>query len=47
MVAAVARNRTEFVGSTNELVIGTGVIVAGVGLYFVGRFFRDRKSGGD
>jgi amino acid transporter len=47
MVAAVARNRTEFVGSTNELVIGTGVIVAGVGLYFVGRFFRDRKTEGD
>ncbi len=35
MIAALARNRTELVGSTNELVIGIGVIVAGVVLYFL------------
>ena len=35
MIAAVARNRTELVGSTNELVIGIAVIAAGVALYFL------------
>jgi amino acid transporter len=44
MIAAVARNRTELVGSTNELVIGTGVIAAGVALYFVGSAIRRRKE---
>jgi amino acid transporter len=43
MIAAVARNRTELVGSTNELVIGTVVIAAGVVLYFVGSAIRRRK----
>jgi hypothetical protein len=37
MVAAFARNRAEIVGSTNELVIGFGVITAGVALYFLGK----------
>jgi amino acid transporter len=37
MIAAVARNRTEFVGSTNELMIGVGVIAAGAILYFLSR----------
>jgi amino acid transporter len=44
MIAAVARNRTELVGSTNELVIGTAVIAAGVALYFVGSAIRRRKE---
>jgi amino acid transporter len=35
VVAAFARNRAEIVGSTNEMVIGFGVIVAGVVLYFL------------
>lgn len=39
MIAAVARNRTEFIGSTNELVIGVAVIAAGVALYFFSRMF--------
>jgi amino acid transporter len=37
MVAAFARNRAEIVGSTNELVIGFGVIAAGVALYFLSK----------
>jgi amino acid transporter len=37
MVAAFARHRAEIVGSTNELVIGFGVITAGVALYFLGK----------
>jgi amino acid transporter len=43
MIAAIARNRTEFVGSTSELAIGIAVIVAGVGLYFLSRWFRRAK----
>jgi amino acid transporter len=43
MIAALARNRTELVGSTNELVIGIGVIAAGVGLYFLSRIFARSK----
>jgi len=41
MIAAVARNRTELVGSTNELVIGVVVIAAGVALYFLSRMFKN------
>jgi amino acid transporter len=37
MVAALARNRTELVGSTNELAIGGAIIAAGVVLYFISR----------
>ncbi|HEV7968674.1 MAG TPA: APC family permease [Candidatus Acidoferrales bacterium] len=44
MIAALARNRTELVGSTNELVIGTAVIAAGVGLYFLSRFFNTKNK---
>ena len=43
MIAAFARNRTEHVGSTNELVIGFAVIAAGVGLYFLSRTFGSKK----
>jgi amino acid transporter len=43
MIAALARNRMELVGSTNELVIGIGVIVAGVALYFLSRIFTSKK----
>ena len=45
MIAAVVRNRTELVGSTNELVIGIAVIAAGVALYFVSEG-DSRKKGG-
>src|SRR6266852_8910439 len=44
MIAALARNRTELVGSTNELAIGIAVIAAGVALYFLSRFFSNKKS---
>ena len=43
MIAAVARNRTELVGSTNELVIGVAVIVTGIALYFVSNALRRVK----
>jgi amino acid transporter len=44
MIAAVARNKTELVGSTNELVIGVAVIVTGVALYFLSNAIRKKKS---
>jgi amino acid transporter len=43
MIAALARNRAELVGSTNELVIGIAVIAAGVALYFFSRIFVKKK----
>ncbi len=44
MIAAFARNRTELVGSTNELVIGIAVIAAGVGLYFLSNAIPRKKE---
>ncbi|HXR09672.1 MAG TPA: APC family permease, partial [Candidatus Acidoferrales bacterium] len=44
MIAAFTRNRTELVGSTNELVIGIAVIAAGVGLYFLSRVIPRKKE---
>jgi amino acid transporter len=44
MVAAVARNRQEFLGATNELVIGILVIAAGVALYFLTRILQRKKK---
>ena len=45
MIAAFARNRTELIGSTNELVIGIAVIAAGVALYFLSRvLIRQTKN---
>jgi amino acid transporter len=44
MIAALARNRTELVGSTNELVIGIGVIAAGVALYFLSGWIGNRRK---
>ena len=43
MIAAVARNRTELIGSTNELVIGVAVIAAGVGLYFLSKVIAKKN----
>jgi threonine dehydrogenase-like Zn-dependent dehydrogenase len=43
MVAAFARNRAEIVGSTNEMVIGFGVIAIGVVLYFLSRAISRKK----
>jgi amino acid transporter len=44
MVAAVMRNRSEFVGDTNGLVIGIAIIAAGVLLYFLSRMIQLRKK---
>lgn len=44
MIAAFARNRTELVGSTNELVIGIAVIAAGVALYFLSRVISKKNE---
>jgi amino acid transporter len=43
MIAAVVRNRTELVGSTNELIIGMGIVAAGVGLYFLSKLVPGKK----
>lgn len=43
MVVAVARNRNEFFGNTNGLVIGLVIIAAGVLLYFFSRMVQRRK----
>jgi amino acid transporter len=44
MIAAVARNRSELVGSTNELVVAIGIIAAGAALYFLGEVFRGKSD---
>jgi hypothetical protein len=44
MVTAVVRNRSEFVGDTNGLVIGIEIIAAGVLLYFLSRMIQLRKK---
>jgi amino acid transporter len=43
MIAAIARNRTEFVGSTSELAVGISVVVAGVVLYLLSRWLAKDK----
>jgi amino acid transporter len=37
MTAAIVRNSRELAGSTNQLVIGIGVVAAGAALYFINR----------
>ena len=44
MIAAFARNRTEIVGSTNDLAIGIGVIAVGVALYFLSRLVGGKQK---
>jgi amino acid transporter len=44
VIAAVARNRAELVGATNELVVGIAIAAAGVGLYFLCEAIRRRKT---
>jgi amino acid transporter len=44
MVVAVVRNRSEFVGDTNGLVMGIAIIAAGVLLYFLSRIMQRRKA---
>lgn len=35
MIAVIVRNRREFVGNTNELIIGAGIVLTGALLYFL------------
>jgi amino acid transporter len=44
MIAALARNRTELIGSTSELVIGIAVIGAGAALYFLSNAITKKKA---
>jgi amino acid transporter len=44
MVVAVARNRNEFFGNTNGLVIGLVIVAAGVFLYFFSRLMQRKKA---
>lgn len=43
MAAAVIRNKSQFVGGTNELAIGLGIVAAGVILYFASMFVQRKK----
>ena len=42
MIAAIARNRTEFVGSTSELFIGAALVAGGGLLYFLSRLLNKK-----
>jgi amino acid transporter len=44
MIVAVVRNRGEFVGDTNGLIIGIIIIAAGVLFYFLSRMLQRRKA---
>lgn len=44
MVAALVRNGRELAGSTNELVIGVAVVLAGAALYFLSGLFQRKKA---
>jgi hypothetical protein len=44
MVLAVVRNRKEFVGDANGLVIGIVIIAAGVLLYCFSRMVQRKKT---
>jgi amino acid transporter len=44
MIAAVVRDRSEFVGNTNELAIGLAIIAAGAALYYFSLIFRAKPA---
>jgi uncharacterized membrane protein len=44
MIVAVVRNRSEFVGVTNGLVIGIIIVAAGVLFYFLSRMWQRKKA---
>lgn len=44
MIAAMARNRAELVGSTSELAIGIGIVVAGAGFYLLSQLVLRKKG---
>jgi amino acid transporter len=43
MIAAMVRNGRELAGSTNELVIGIAIVLAGVAFYFISRLLRRQR----
>jgi amino acid transporter len=43
MAATAVRNRSQFVGGTNELAIGIGIILAGAFFYFISRLFQIKQ----
>ena len=43
MIAAAVRNRSQFIAGTNELALGTGIIVAGGVFYCVSRLVRGKR----
>jgi len=47
MMATLLRNGSELVGSTNQLVIASAVVAAGVAMYFVNRLVRRRTGRGN
>jgi amino acid transporter len=44
IATALVRNSRESVGSTNELVIGAAVVLAGIAMYFLTRLFQRKKA---
>jgi amino acid transporter len=44
MIAAVVRNHSELIGSTNALAIGTGIVAIGVALYFFSSVIRQKNA---
>ena len=44
MVASVVRGRQEIVGHTSELIIGAGIVGAGVLLYYVSRLIARKQA---
>ena len=43
MIATLVRNSREWIGSTNELAIGAGVVAAGAIFYFLSRPSPERN----
>jgi amino acid transporter len=43
MVATGVRNKSQFIGGTNELAIGLGIVAAGVALYFASLFIQRKR----
>ena len=45
MILALVRNQSERLGSTNEFIIGCGVVAAGAALFYLNRLAANRKAG--
>ena len=44
MVATAVRNKTQFIGGTNELAIGFGIVAAGILLYYASLMFQKKRT---